>query len=69
MWLLVAAAGTLHGIAREAIVAPRLGAFQARQLAVLTGSLPVFVITVAAIRWIGATDDRSPVRIGLVWEG
>lgn len=67
VWLVIMAAETLHGTLREVWLAPVLGAFLARQLAVVTGALIVLAIAVAFSRWMGGTRRRSLLAAGLLW--
>jgi hypothetical protein len=67
VWLVVILAETLHGIARTTLLAPHVGDFHARQLGVFTGSLMIFAITIAFVRWIGATTRRELFAVGVLW--
>ena len=67
VWLLIALAETLHGTARTLWLAPYLGDFRARQVAVFTGALIILGIACALIRWIGVTQTRGLLGIGILW--
>lgn len=67
VWLLLMAVETLHGTLRTLFLAPVLGDAPARRVSVATGSVLVFVLTLATIRWVGATRATSLVGIGLLW--
>jgi hypothetical protein len=67
VWLLIALAETLHGTARTLWLAPYLGDFRARQVAVFTGALIILAIATALIRWIGVTRTRDLLAVGLLW--
>jgi hypothetical protein len=73
IWLLIIAAETLHGSARQLWLAPLVGDFRARQLAVFTGCLLIFTIAWLTIRWLGARRPgqllgaRQLLGVGLLW--
>ncbi len=61
------AAETVQGTIRNFAVAPVLGDFRARQVAVFTGSVVILLIAWLTIRWIGARSKGALVAIGLMW--
>lgn len=67
VWLLIAAAETVHGVLRVVFLQPRLGDLPARQLALVTGALIIVVIATLTIRWIGAVGVRRQMAIGALW--
>ena len=67
VWLCIIIVETLHGIARTMFLAPALGDFQARQVAVFTGSFLILVVAISLIRWIRPTDAGQAVRVGMLW--
>lgn len=67
VWLAIMFAETIHGVIRNALIAPRIGDLRARQWGVLIGSLLIFVINVAAVRWIGARTKFELFNVGLMW--
>jgi hypothetical protein len=67
VWLLVIAAETIHGIARTFWVAPLVGDFRARQIAVFTGAAIILGITLACIRWIRPPHVRAALAVGGLW--
>ncbi|HTU65885.1 MAG TPA: hypothetical protein VMF52_08045 [Steroidobacteraceae bacterium] len=67
VWMLLMLVETAHGIAREVFLAPLLGDLQARQLGVAVGSLLVFLIALATVRWMGARTARSQWMAGGTW--
>ncbi|MFL6193614.1 MAG: hypothetical protein ACJ75H_05550 [Thermoanaerobaculia bacterium] len=69
VWLLIMAAESIHGTLRTIFLEPSLGGVRARQVAFFTGSAIIFGITLACIRWIGATLPRRLIGIGLLWVG
>ena len=69
IWLLIIAAETVHGILRTVFLAPRMGDFAARQFAVFTGSLLIFLIAVLTVRWIRAGTRGQWLFVGLMWVG
>jgi len=69
VWLLIAAAETLHGIARTLWLVPIVGDHAARQIGVVTGSLLIFAITWLAIGWLGLRSRRELIATGALWVG
>jgi len=67
VWLLLMAAEVVHGVARTLFLAPAVGDFRARQLAVVSGSLLILAVTSVAIRWMRPGTNRSLVGIGVMW--
>lgn len=67
VWLLVIAAETIHGIVRTLVLAPRVGDFRARQIAVFTGAAIILGITLACIRWIRPPHVRAALAVGGLW--
>jgi hypothetical protein len=67
VWLLIAAAETVHGVLRVAFLQPRLGDLAARQTALVSGALIIVVITTLTIRWIGAVGVRRQMALGALW--
>jgi hypothetical protein len=66
-WLLIAALETLHGIARTLWLAPLLGDQLARQLAIVSAIVIVFVVALLTIRWIDARGGGRKLIVGLQW--
>jgi hypothetical protein len=60
------AAETIHGALRSVLLAPIVGDFRARQIAVFTGSMIVVLVVAAFIRWLGLVSVGSMVAVGLV---
>jgi hypothetical protein len=58
VWLLLMGAEVAHGIARTLWLAPVVGDFHARQIAVFTGSLLILLIVGGTIRWMQAPTAR-----------
>jgi hypothetical protein len=67
VWLLIAAAETVHGVLRVAYLQPRLGDLAARQMALVSGALIIVVIATLTIRWIGAVGVRRQMGLGALW--
>jgi hypothetical protein len=67
VWLLLMAVEVVHGIARSLLLAPLVGDFRARQIAVATGSLLILLMTTATIRWMRADTTRRLLAIGMLW--
>ena len=67
VWLLIAAAETVHGMLRTLLLVPALGDLRARQIGVVSGSLIILVIAFCSIDWIGARGARQLLGVGLLW--
>jgi hypothetical protein len=69
VWLLIALAESLHGIARVILLQPVVGDFRARQLALFTGMLIILAIAYYFVEWIRAADRFQLHIVGLLWVG
>jgi len=67
IWLLLMTAEVIHGTLRTLFLAPRVGDFLARQIAVGTGSLIILGIVALTRRWLRAESARSQLGVGLLW--
>jgi len=67
VWLVIIAAETLHGIARTLWLAPIVGDFRARQIAVFSGSAIILTVTAILIRWLAPPTWRAALAIGGLW--
>jgi hypothetical protein len=65
--VLLVATEVAHGVARTVWLAPVVGDFRARQIAVFSGSLLVLTIVSLTIRWMQVPTTRLLVAIGLLW--
>jgi hypothetical protein len=67
VWLVIMGAESIHGALRTIVIAPLVGDFRARQLAVFTGSLLIVAIVAALIRWLRLVTVGSMLAVGLMW--
>lgn len=67
VWLLIIGLETVHGILRTVFLAPWIGDFPSRQIAVFTGSLLIFLVSLLTVSWIQAGSTRQWLLVGLVW--
>lgn len=67
VWLCIAVAETIHGTLRTIFMVPMVGDLPSRQIGVLTGSIIIFIISLIAIRWIGAVTYKSQLQAGALW--
>lgn len=67
VWLIIIIAESIHGILRTLFLAPLVGDFHARQIAVFTGMLLIFLISCLFIHWINAKNKTTLLFIGLLW--
>ena len=67
VWLVIVALEVVHGIARTLWLAPMVGDFRARQIAVFTGSALILAVATLFIRWMKPVDIGGALVIGAVW--
>jgi hypothetical protein len=67
VWCCIIAVEALHGIVRTMFLAPMVGDFRARQIAVFTGSCLVLIVAMLFIRWIRPAGAREAWFVGFVW--
>ena len=67
VWLIIILVEVLHSIVSILFLAPVLGDFRARQVAVFTGSLLILAVATLCIRWVRPADAGEAVSIGIVW--
>lgn len=67
IWLVIVAIESAHGTLRELFLAPAVGDFRARQIAVLTGSLLILGVAYLCVRWIRAGSTGRLLAVGLLW--
>jgi len=67
IWFLIAAAETLHGIARLRILNRRFGDKRARQIGVGTGSIIILALAWLTIPWLGVRTVGDAFAVGLLW--
>lgn len=67
VWVAIAVAETLHGVARTLLLAPILGDRPSRQLGVLVGSIMILGIAWLSSGWILATTRAQQLAVGLLW--
>lgn len=67
VWLVLMLVEVLQGTVRTFWLAPRLGDFRARQVAVFTGSFLILLIVYLFIPWLGVRAVSSLLCLGLLW--
>ena len=67
VWLVIMAVESAHGTLRELFLAPAVGEFRARQIAVFTGSLLILGVACLCVRWIRAGSTARLLAVGLLW--
>ena len=67
VWLIIMAVEMVHGIARTLWLAPIVGDFRARQVAVFTGSALILAVAVLFIRWMKPVGPGAPRTT--IWRG
>jgi hypothetical protein len=68
-WVAIMLVETVHGILRTLLVAPVVGDFRARQIAVFTESMLILGVAWLTRRSIAAPTRREQLVVGLVWTG
>ena len=69
IWLIIISAEVVHGILRGLFLAPVAGDFRARQIAVFTGIIIIFIIAYFTVRWIRASGALQLLIVGFIWLG
>ena len=67
IWLIIAVAEVLHGVARIRLLNRRVGDHRARQIGVFTGSAIILVIAWFSVPWIGASSSGQLLGVGFLW--
>jgi len=67
VWCGIIIVEVLHGIARTVFLAPLVGDFRARQIAVFTGSILIVIVATTFIGWIRPARAGEAVTVGTVW--
>jgi hypothetical protein len=67
VWLVLVIAETVHGIARTVWLAPVVGDFRARQIAVFSGSVLIVLIVTLTIRWMQVSTRPRLIAVGILW--
>jgi hypothetical protein len=67
VWLVIAAAESLHGTFRTIFLSPVVGDFRARQIAVFSGSIIIVAIAIVFRRWINARSLAEQAVAGAFW--
>lgn len=67
VWLVIVAVESAHGTLREMFLAPLVGDFRARQIAVFTGSLLILGVACLFARWVRAGTTGRHLSVGLLW--
>lgn len=69
VWLVIAAAESIQGVVRTAVLVPVVGDFRARQIAVFSGSAIIVGIAIILRRWLAARTFGSQLAAGAFWVG
>lgn len=67
VWLVIAAAESIHGALRTAWLAPLIGDFEARQIAVFTGSAIIIGVAFVLCEWMQARTFGTQILAGAFW--
>lgn len=66
-WFGIALLEMIHGIARAQFLAPRVGDFRSRQIAVFTGSLIIIIYTWTIFSRLGLESSSDALLVGMIW--
>jgi hypothetical protein len=69
VWVIIVLAEVAQGVGRGIWLAPSVGDFRARQIAVFTGSAMIIAIALAFGRWLGARRLSQLLGVGGLWLG
>ncbi len=67
VWLVIIAVESIHGTLRQLLLVPAIGDFPARRVAVFSGTLLIFLVTLVTVRWLSARSRRSLLAVGGLW--
>lgn len=67
VWLLIILVESVHGTLRQLFLAPVIGDFEARRLAVFTGIVLIFLVALLTIRWMAMRDRGDLLKLGALW--
>ena len=67
VWVVIMAVEVVHGLTRTLLLAPIVGDFRARQIAVFTGSALILAVAALFIRWMKPVSLGDALAIGAVW--
>ena len=67
IWALLLAAAVLNGLARDALITPRVGDAVGHVISTILLCAAIFVVTWASIRWVGPDGTRQALLVGLLW--
>jgi hypothetical protein len=67
VWLLLMVVESIHGTLRQWFLAPLIGDLPARRVAVFSGSLLIFLITLGTVRWMTARGSKNLLAVGALW--
>lgn len=66
-WLLLIAVESVHGVLRQALLAPALGDLPARRWSLLTGAALILGVARLTTRFVGLTARRALLGVGALW--
>jgi hypothetical protein len=66
-WLAIILAESVHSALRELFLAPLVGDFRARRIAVFVGSGLILLLACFFIRWIAAPTAKALFLVGSLW--
>jgi hypothetical protein len=67
VWLAILVLAVLNGIARDGLIAPRIGESRGRALSSVTLAALIVAVAWVAMPWIGSSGVRSGWAIGALW--
>jgi hypothetical protein len=67
VWILIILVESVHGTLRQLFLAPAIGDFHARQVAVFSGIALIFLIAALTIRWVAVRNFSESLLVGALW--
>jgi hypothetical protein len=67
IWGALLVIASINGIAREAVLIPRVGEVAGRALSTLTLSAFIVILTWISIDWIAPLSSREAWAVGVIW--
>jgi len=67
VWLIIICTEVMHGAVRGIYLEPVVGDFRARQIAVFTGTVIIFTISLITVKWLRAVRKNQLVTVGVIW--
>jgi hypothetical protein len=67
VWCALLVIASINGVAREAVLIPRIGDVAGRAVSTLALSAFIIILTWISIAWIGPRSTPQAWRVGVIW--